>query len=859
MDAKRYQDIKALVDKLLELPTEGRTELLGALCPLDDSMRADVGQLLALHNSVPASFLTASHIDDARADLVQRIADDAPEDALPSRLGRFDVRGQIGVGGIGRVLEAWDPTLRRRVAIKMLKSKKASAQARERFHAEAQLTSQLEHPNIVPIHELGWTHDDLLFFVMKRIEGESLRSLIQRRKERADKPTRWTRHRLLTILLSLCNAVAYAHDRGILHRDLKPENIMLGGHGEVLLMDWGLAHLSAVPSSTGASLDVVSLQETQDGAMVGTPGYMSPEQCLAAGDTLSVRSDVWSLGAILFEILTFERAIEGETPVDRMYRTMLGPSPSPRERAPDRRIPEEIAEICSKAMETEPEQRFASVVELQDAIEAFLDGSRRRSEAGKKLKVAKALWRGHDWSAGEETKLTQRIDELSSEVVPWAAVDEPSKAELLSLREQRETLGVDMAATFARAVAAAEQALSHDPTSASARAFLANAYWSRLAAAERRGDRPATAHYLDRVREYDDGQLTDLLEGSGRLTLRTRPKGAEVICERFERQGLAWRLGEAAVLGKTALDSVRLAMGSYVLTLRKSGCRDTIYPVYIGRNDHWKGGEPLPLLSDETIGADFVYVPAGPFQVGGDPDAGNQLPAGERQLDGYLIGRHPVTCGEYARFVASLHAESPEEAWRRTPRDQHGVNVEPLRFWPRLDDVGSEYTFPLEDKDGDDWHEDWPILSISWEDAQTYAAWLGAIRGHEIRLASELEYEKCARGVDGRFFPWGNTFDPAACRMQLSRRGRPQPEPVGSYPLDRSVYGAVDLAGGIREMTRDSSFDGDDSRRVVRGGAWSSTERICRAANRFGLEPQVVHPYLGFRLARSLPDSATVG
>jgi len=160
----------------------------------------------------------------------------APADT-PLSLGRFQVLSELGRGGMGRVIEARDPELRRAVAVKVVLDPRAITPAQiARFVAEAQITGQLQHPNIVPVYEMGLSDDGQLFFVMKKVEGRSLRDVLDGLALGED--TGHSRTRLLHAFIQVCNAVAYAHDRSILHRDLKPANIMLGSFGEVLLMDW---------------------------------------------------------------------------------------------------------------------------------------------------------------------------------------------------------------------------------------------------------------------------------------------------------------------------------------------------------------------------------------------------------------------------------------------------------------------------------------------------------------------------------------------------------------------------------------------------------------------------------------------
>jgi formylglycine-generating enzyme required for sulfatase activity len=160
------------------------------------------------------------------------------------------------------------------------------------------------------------------------------------------------------------------------------------------------------------------------------------------------------------------------------------------------------------------------------------------------------------------------------------------------------------------------------------------------------------------------------------------------------------------------------------------------------------------------------------------------------------------------------------------------------------------YALPRYDADGNPVLADAPVMGVSFFDAQAYCAWRSAETGIAYRLPSEDEWEKAARGVDGRFFPWGNGFDSTFCKMATSRPGRPQPEPVRSYPVDRSVYGVFDCAGGIREWCNDFYDDAKETR-SLRGGAWYFNPSFCRVAFRHGYLPHIVFTNFGFRLAKS--------
>ncbi|MBN4055061.1 serine/threonine protein kinase [Acidimicrobium ferrooxidans] len=250
----------------------------------------------------------------------------AAEPAGPvARLGRYTITGHLGAGGMGEVLQVRDEDVGREMAAKVILGA-ATGPALAKFIQEAQITGQLEHPNIVPMHELGMTEDDRVYFTMKRVEGETLEELLD--AERKDEGGR-RRYliKLLNIFLKICDAIAFAHSRGVIHRDLKPANIMVGRFGEVQLMDWGLAKvIGQVGEATSAegrpALDVSSGRfapehtplATLAGSVMGTPAYMPPEQARGEVEKFGCLTDIYSLGALLYEILTLEPPYVGTEP-----------------------------------------------------------------------------------------------------------------------------------------------------------------------------------------------------------------------------------------------------------------------------------------------------------------------------------------------------------------------------------------------------------------------------------------------------------------------------------------------------------------------------------------------------------------
>lgn len=288
-----------------------------------------------------------------------------------------------GKGGLGLVWLARDSRLNRDVALKqLLPNHESSPETIHGFLKEAQITAQLEHPNIVPVYELGpQDTGDEPYYTMRLIRGKTLADAIgefHRHDEAKHSPLR--QRQLLAAFMAVCNAIAFAHDRGVIHRDLKPQNIVLGDFGEVIVLDWGLAKLVGQPESSDTAQpghgDFVSLSDTADtektkaGRVLGTPSYMAPEQ--AAGDTEAIgpATDIYGLGAILFSILTGKPPHSGTMVLTLLDKIANGPTPQAREWNP--RIPPALNAICAKAMERSSDKRYPAAGQLASDIERWL-------------------------------------------------------------------------------------------------------------------------------------------------------------------------------------------------------------------------------------------------------------------------------------------------------------------------------------------------------------------------------------------------------------------------------------------------------------------------------------------------------
>ena len=336
---------------------------------------------------------------------------------------RYELRGTLGEGGMGEVHLTKDRRVGRDVALKVVRRGHGSSSADvcARFEREARVQGQLEHPSVVPVYDLGVTPDGAAYFTMKRIKGHTLEEIVHRRREGdASAETAFSQRKLLSAFSSVCLAVAFAHSRGVVHRDLKPSNVMLGEFGEVNVLDWGVAKVAGSddePLRGAIEAPATGGQETEAGTILGTPGYMSPEQ--VRGETVDGRADIYALGAILFEIVTLQPLVRGETGQAMLAHTLAGANAAARERAPELDIAPELEAICLRATAFEASARYQTARELYDDLERYLDGARdesRRRELAGRHTVQAQLEMAHARAGGSDadTRRAKAMREVST-------------------------------------------------------------------------------------------------------------------------------------------------------------------------------------------------------------------------------------------------------------------------------------------------------------------------------------------------------------------------------------------------------------------------------------------------------------
>jgi serine/threonine protein kinase len=347
----------------------------------------------------------------------------------------FRVKEHLASGGMGAVLEVEEATTLRPVALKVMHpNAMQSEDARRRFMLEAQVMARLEHPNIVPMHVLKKDAEGKPFYTMKKVVGRDLQQILAAiRKGQQQTAADFPLARLLQVFQKICDAIGYAHSKGVVHRDLKPANVMVGEFGEVLVMDWGLAKIigqdevePSIEDSTDLSAELSESQLansdlldvgaglTMDGALMGTPQYMAPEQAEGRVNEIDGRTDVWALGGILYSILTLHPPVTGKSLEELLSKVRTGEIVSPTVfnssrtvgkkiqidpnfkllHCPSRKVPSALAAIVQQAMQLDPDNRYPTAEDLRADVEAWQNGFTTAAEhAGAFKELGLLLWR----------------------------------------------------------------------------------------------------------------------------------------------------------------------------------------------------------------------------------------------------------------------------------------------------------------------------------------------------------------------------------------------------------------------------------------------------------------------------------
>ncbi|MCM3870693.1 MAG: serine/threonine protein kinase, partial [Pyrinomonadaceae bacterium] len=361
MTPERWEQVGQILQAALELQPSDRPSFLRQACGEDESLCRELESLLAAEEE-SADFLSAGAIDDA----AKALAEEQSFSTVGKRLGHYQVLSLLGAGGMSEVYLAQDTKLDRAVALKILPAQFAADKDRmRRFEQEARSAAALNHPHIAHIYEIG-DAEGKQFISMEYIEGETLSKKIHRKGTPLPK--------LVKYLVQVAAGLAKAHERGIVHRDLKPDNIMITRDGDAKILDFGLSKLIEPPKQTrdgdGIPSEVATAilsQHSTPGMVMGTVGYMSPEQAQGNVREIDHRSDIFSFGCILYEAATGLRAFEGKNVLDSLHKIVYAPTPQIKDT--NAAAPDGLQRIVRRCLAKEPEKRYQSIKDIGIELE----------------------------------------------------------------------------------------------------------------------------------------------------------------------------------------------------------------------------------------------------------------------------------------------------------------------------------------------------------------------------------------------------------------------------------------------------------------------------------------------------------
>ena len=777
---------------------------------------------------------------------------------------RFEIFDEIAHGAMGRIDAGWDRHLGRPVAIKTLKSERAKDVVRMRFLEEAQVTGQLQHPSIITVYELGKIKGDVVF-VMRRVDGLSLKELIHKlRKGDQSLLDQYTLSHKLQLFYQLCQAVAYAHDKGVIHRDIKPSNIMIGGFGDVVLLDWGLCKI--IGKEVRSSRSSTERWQTMHGQIIGTPAYMAPEQALGMVDQISPATDVYGLGALLYHFMTLSPPFSGKSKREVVRKVLHADLTLPRDRAPHAGITEDLEKICLKCLNRDSDQRYKDAGELAEAINSLISRSLEPASS-----PAEVTLNTHD-NSSLKTLCEQKQADIAESLFHLQSIQEDLASALDGVQQQNSNQSEQIAhervefyqreiqslisqicdqtsqLKLIRSLLGEEQeiAQAEDNHQASVLEYfsiierVSSMLSSLYEHAVLCGDLETQARLTYWLEIIDPQQREQLQREVGALYIHIRPARADIQLWQCISDGAVLKKVRPKTLRSSPLLLERVPAGQYIISASHPDHQNRVesslrvYPSVTTRIS-------ITLYHPEAAPPHFKHIPSGTFTSGAR--RGHYFSSTEIALPDFFISQYPVTCGEYLKFLQAIAQHDHEEAHSRTPR--RSGDQKALWNWE------TNGLVQYESQQG--WSDDMPVMGISLDDAHRYCQWIGKQDRKTYRLPTETEWEKAARGPDGRIFPWGDVWD-ARFSAGPEIWDHYLPPEVGLMSTDQSVYGVSDLIGGVREWT--TAVEPYESQGVIRGGSYLTAndegrplwQRSMLASHRCALD-------LGFRLVY-IPDPA---